>query len=136
MRSAAAVVTIPEHLMDLVRRPIIATLATVMPDGQPQVTPVWMEYDGEHVIVNTARGRQKERNMQRNSLVTLCLFDPENPEAHWVELRGYVADSTEEGAYAMIKKLALKYRGKEEYTLPPGQVRVTYRIALTKVNGR
>lgn len=131
-----ASVTIPEHLIDLVRRPIIATLATVMPGGQPQVTPVWMDYDGEHVIINTARGRQKDRNMQRDSLVTLCLFDPENPEEHWVELRGYVADSTEEGAYAMIKTLALKYRGKEAYDLPPGQVRVTYRIALTKVNGR
>lgn len=131
-----ALVTIPENLMDLVRKPIVAALATVMPGGQPQVTPVWIDYDGEYVIVNTARGRQKDRNMQRQALVTLCLFDPDNPEAHWAELRGYVADSTEEGAYATIKKLALKYRGKEEYALPPGQVRVNYRIALTKVNGK
>ena len=128
-------VRIPEHLMDLVRKPIVAALATVMPGGQPQVTPVWLDYDGEHVIINTARGRQKDRNMQRDALVTLCLFDPDETE-HWAELRGYVVDWTEEGGHAMIKKLALKYRGKEEYILPPGQVRVTYKIALTKVNGK
>jgi len=129
------VVTIPENVMDLIRKPVVAALATVMPGGQLQLTPVWMDYDGQHVIVNTARGRQKDRNMQHNSLVTLLLIDPKDPH-HWVELRGRVAESTEEDGYAMIKKLALKYRGKEEYDLPPGQVRVTYRIALTKVNGQ
>lgn len=127
-------VTIPDNLMDLFRRPIVATLATVMPDGQPQLTPIWTDFDGEYVIVNTARGRQKDRNMQRNARVTLLLIDPQNPH-HWAELRGCIAEVTEEGAYAMIKKLALKYRGKEEYDLPPGQVRVTYKVALTRVNG-
>ncbi len=134
MTDTTAAAAIPENLMDLFRRPVVATLATMMPDGQPQLTPVWLDYDGEHVIVNTARGRQKDRNMQRNVRVTLLLIDPQDPH-HWAELRGYIADSTEEGAYAMIKKLALKYRGKEEYDLPPGQVRVTYKVALTRVNG-
>lgn len=134
MAEKTVTASIPDELMDLFRRPILAALATVMPSGQPQLTPVWTEYDGQHVIVNTARGRQKDRNMQVGARVTLLLIDPQDPH-HWVELRGYVAESTEEGGYAMIKKLALKYRGKEEYDLPPGQVRVTKKIALTKVNG-
>ncbi|MCC7209909.1 MAG: PPOX class F420-dependent oxidoreductase [Anaerolineae bacterium] len=135
MSDTTATASIPDNLMDLFRRPIVATLATIMPNGQPQLTPVWVDYDGEHVIVNTARGRQKDRNMQRNARVTLLLIDPENPH-HWAELRGYITESTEEGAYGMIKKLALKYRGKEEYSLPPGEVRVTYKVALTRVNGQ
>lgn len=135
MMDTTATARIPDNLMDLFCRPIVATLGTVMPDGHPQLTPVWVDYDGEHVIVNTARGRQKDRNMQRNARVTLLLIDPENPY-HWAELRGCIAESTEEGAFAMIKKLALKYRGKEEYDLPPGEVRVTYKVALIRVNGR
>jgi PPOX class probable F420-dependent enzyme len=127
-------VAIPEKIMDLVERPIVAALATIMPSGAPQVTPVWMTYDGSHVIVNTARGRQKDRNMAPGSKVTLLLLDPQNPY-HWGELRGTVEVETEEGAYEVIKDLALKYRGVREYPQNPGEVRVTYKIALEKVNG-
>ncbi|MBE2195075.1 MAG: PPOX class F420-dependent oxidoreductase [Anaerolinea sp.] len=127
---------IPDHLKDLFsfERPIVCALGTVMPSGQPQLTPVWFDYDGTHLIINTARGRQKDRNMTRNAKVTILILDPQNP-MHWAEVRGYVDEATEVGGHAMIKRLALKYRGKEEYNLPEGQVRVTYKIAVTKVNG-
>lgn len=128
-------ITVPDNLKDLFTRPIVCSLATVMPDGQPQVTPVWFDYDGEHIIVNTARGRQKDRNMKRDSKVTVLVVDPQN-QYHWAEARGVVTEVTEEGAHDVIKKLALKYRGVEEYTLGEGEVRVTYKIAITKLNGR
>jgi PPOX class probable F420-dependent enzyme len=124
----------PEKLQDLVERPIVAALATIMPSGAPQVTPVWFMHDGTHIIINTARGRQKDRNMQPGSKVTLSVIDPQNPY-HWAELRGTIESETEEGAFEVIKDLALKYRGKREYPQNPGEVRVTYKIALDKVNG-
>ncbi len=128
-------VSLPENLRDLFTRPIACSLATVMPDGQPQVTPVWFDFDGEHIIVNTARGRQKDRNMRRDAKVTVLIIDPEN-QYHWAEVRGVIAEATEEGAHDVIKKLALKYRGREEYELAEGEVRVTYKIAMQKINGR
>ncbi|GAB4551325.1 MAG: hypothetical protein OHK0023_18130 [Anaerolineae bacterium] len=128
-------INVPENLKDLFTRPIVCSLATVMPDGQPQVTPVWFDYDGEHIIINTARGRQKDRNMKRDAKVTILVVDPQN-QYHWAEARGVVAEVTEEDAHAVIKKLALKYRGVEEYTLGEGEVRVTYKITITKLNGR
>jgi PPOX class probable F420-dependent enzyme len=131
-----APVEIPENLRDLFQfsNPIVVALATVNPDGQPQVTPVWFDFDGQYIIVNTARGRQKDRNMERDSRVTLMILDPRNMY-HWAEVRGNVAEITEEGGHDVIKRLALKYRGKEEYELKPGEVRVTYRIAIEKING-
>jgi PPOX class probable F420-dependent enzyme len=126
-------VPIPDNLRDLLDRPITAGLATLMPDGQPQVTPVWVTYDENHVIINSARGRQKDRNMQYHSKVTLLLIDPDNAD-HWLELRGFIDEITEKDADDMIRQLAKKYRGKAEFdTL--GKTRVTYKIALTKVNG-
>jgi PPOX class probable F420-dependent enzyme len=127
-------IKIPENLQDLFKKPIVCALATLMPDGQPQVTPVWFDYDGEHLIINTARGRQKDRNLSKGAKVTALIIDPQNP-FHWAEVRGQVAEETEENAHAVIKKLALKYQGKEEYSLKPGEVRVTYKIAIKKING-
>mgnify|MGYP005840943283 CR=1 FL=1 len=126
--------TIPDGLRDLLDRPIVAALATLMPDGHPQVTPVWFMYDGEHIVVNTARGRQKDRNMKRDTKVTLLIIDPQN-QYHWAELRGTIVEVTEEGAYEVIKALAKRYTGRATFTLSPGEVRVTYKIALQKVNG-
>ncbi|MCC7448452.1 MAG: PPOX class F420-dependent oxidoreductase [Anaerolineae bacterium] len=125
--------SIPEKLRDLFDKPIVAGLATLMPDGQPQVTPVWVDYDDEYVRVNTARGRQKDRNMTKRAKVTLLLVDPTNAY-HWAEVRGHIADVTEDGAVAHIHQLSHKYRGKD-YDLPPQQVRVMYKITVDKVNG-
>lgn len=125
---------IPENLKDLLEKPIVCALATLMPDGAPQVTPVWFLWDGSHMVINTARGRRKDKNLKPGAKATIMIIDPQDPY-HWMELRGHVSDETEVGAHDVIKRLALRYRGKEEYPLGPGEVRVTYKIAVEKVNG-
>ena len=124
--------TIPEKFLDLFQKKAFASLATVMPDGSPQVTPVWVDYDGNHVIVNSARGRQKDKNMQRNAKVALSILDPDNPY-RYLEIRGKVDEITEQGAEAHIDKMAQKYFGKDKYPYRrDGEVRVLYKIAPTK----
>src|SRR5436853_4550121 len=95
---------IPEKYADLFKKKAFANLATVMPDGTPQVTPVWVDYDGSHVLVNSARGRQKDKNMKENSAVSLSILDPDNPY-RYLEVRGRVEEVTEEGASDHIDKM-------------------------------
>lgn len=128
-------ITISEKLKDLFDRPIVCALATVMPSGQPQVTPVWWMYDGTHAIINTARGRQKDRNMGRDAKVTLLVIDPKD-SGHWVELRGHIVDITEEGANEVIETLSMRYEGHKFRGMEAGEVRVTYKIAVDKLNGQ
>lgn len=119
---------IPEKFRDLFSKPAFANLATIMPNGSPQVTPVWLDYDGKHLIVNSAKGRQKDRNMRREPRVSLAIMDPENPY-RYLEVRGRVAEITEKGADAHIDKMAKKYLGKDKYPgRAPGEVRVLYKI--------
>ncbi|MFP5261250.1 MAG: PPOX class F420-dependent oxidoreductase [Blastocatellia bacterium] len=119
---------IPEKYIDLFDKKAFANLATVMPDGTPQVTPVWVDYDGTHLVVNSARGRRKDKNIQRNSSVALSIMDPDNPY-RYLEVRGRVADITEEGADDHIDKMAKKYIGEDRYPWrQPGEVRVIYKI--------
>jgi PPOX class probable F420-dependent enzyme len=119
---------IPEKYKDLFDKKAFAALATVMPDGAPQVTPVWVDYDGEHVIVNSARGRRKDKNMQRNATVALAITDPDNPY-RYLEVRGKVAEITEQGADQHIDKMAKKYLGLDKYPgRQAGEVRVMYKI--------
>jgi PPOX class probable F420-dependent enzyme len=124
---------LPQYALELLKKPIICALATAMPNGQPQVTPVWFDYDGEHIRINTARGRQKDRNMTRNAKVTAFFIDPTNMH-RWAEIRGRVADITEEGADAHINALSHRYNGKD-FTFRPDQTRVIYKIVPEKVNG-
>ena len=120
--------TIPERYRDLFAKKAFAHLATMMPDGSPQVTPVWWDYDGTHIRVNSAKGRVKDRNMRHNKKVALSIMDPENPYRH-LSLRGEVEEVTEQGADAHIDLLAKKYLGKEKYPYrQPGEVRVIYKI--------
>ncbi len=120
--------SIPEKYLDLFQKRAFANLATLMPDGQPQVTPVWCDWDGRHVLVNTAAGRQKDRNMRRDPRVSLAILDPENPY-RYVEIRGRVAERTQEGAAAHIDKMAKKYLDKDKYPYAqPGEVRVLFKI--------
>src|SRR6266699_474588 len=98
---------IPDKFHDLFNKKGFAHLATLMPDGSPQVTPVWVDFDGTHVIVNSARGRQKEKNLQKNSRVALSILDPDNPY-RYLEIRGKVDTITEEGADEHIDKMAKK----------------------------
>jgi PPOX class probable F420-dependent enzyme len=122
---------IPEKYKDLFEKKAFANLATVMPNGSPQVTPVWVDYDGNYVLVNSARGRQKDKNMKQNSTVALSILDPDNPY-RYLEVRGNVAEITEEGAAEHIDKMAKKYMGVEKYPYrQEGEVRVLYKIEPT-----
>src|SRR5437868_15019959 len=123
---------IPEKYIDLFDKKAFANLATMMPDGSPQVTPVWVDFDGTHVIVNSAKGRQKDKNMRQNSRVALSIFDPDNPY-RYIEIRGKVAEITEEGADQHIDKLAQNEMGNDKYPFRrPDEVRVLYKIAPSK----
>ena len=125
--------TIPENFHDLFQKKAFAQLATIMHDGTPQVTPVWCEFDGTNVVVNSAKGRTKDRNMRRNSNVALSIQDPENPYRH-LALKGKVVEITEDGADAHIDKLSKKYTGKDVYpNRRPGEVRVIYRISPERI---
>ena len=124
---------IPETFSDLFQKKAFAQLATLMSDGSPQVTPVWCEFDGKHVVINSAKGRTKDVNMRRNPTVALSIQDPDNPYRHLC-LKGKVVEITEKGADAHIDKLSKKYIGKDVYpNRRPGEVRVIYRILPEKI---
>ena len=113
----------------------IAALATVMSDGTPQLTPVWFDYDGKAIHVNTAQGRVKARNMREGARVAVMIVDPDNPY-RYVQIRGRVARATENGADAHIDMLAKKYLGKDRYPFrQPGEVRIRYEIEPLAVQG-
>jgi PPOX class probable F420-dependent enzyme len=119
---------IPEKYRDLFQKRAFASLSTLMPDGRPQVTPVWCDFDGEHIIFNSARGRQKDKNVRRDPRVALALMDPENPY-RYLEIRGRVVEITEDGASEHIDKMAKKYLGVDKYPYgQPGEVRVLYKV--------
>ena len=120
---------IPEKFRDLVTtKKAFADLATVSPEGQPYVSPVWVDADGDRILVNSAKGRIKDRHMRKNARVALSILDPDNPYRH-LAIRGRVAEITEKGADAHIDKLAKKYLGRDTYPFrKPGEVRVIYAI--------
>lgn len=119
---------IPAAFLDLFKVKAFGHLGTLMPDGSPQVTPVWVDYDGKHVLVNTAAERQKDRNMQRDGRVAISIIDPENAY-RYIEVRGTVVERTFEGADAHIDSMAKKYIGKDKYPFgQPGEVRVIFKI--------
>ena len=119
---------IPEKYRDLFTKKAFASLATLMPDGRPQVTPVWCDVEGDLVIINTAKGRQKDRNLRRDPRVALSIIDPDNPY-RYLELRGQVVEITEQGAAAHIDKMAKKYLGVDKYPYKnPDEVRVMFKI--------
>lgn len=120
--------TIPQAFLDLFATKAFAHLVTLMPDGSPQVSPVWCALEDELVVVNSAKGRQKDRNLRRDPRVALSIQDPENPY-RYLEVRGRVVQITESGAEESIDRLAQRYMGVPRYPLrKPGEVRVLYRI--------
>jgi PPOX class probable F420-dependent enzyme len=134
----AGTVTISETYRDLLERPIIISLVTLMPDNQPQASAVWFSFDGTHVWINTARGRQKDRNMTARPQVTMLWIDPDDPY-RYLEIRGVVDEITEDGALEHINQLARRYRGnnKDYYAKNPErrgkETRVIYKILPTRV---
>ena len=108
--------SIPEEFHDLFEKRTFAHLSTLTPDGTPHSTPVWVDYDADadRVLVNTARGRHKERNVRANPKVGVSMCDPDDPY-RYVSVQGEVADLTEDGAVEHIDELAGRYMGLEEY---------------------
>jgi PPOX class probable F420-dependent enzyme len=125
---------IPDTYLDLFQqKKAFAHLATMMPDGTPQVTPVWFDYADGAIRVNTAKGRVKARNMKEGAPVALSIMDPDNAY-RYVQVRGRVRRATEAGAAAHIDSLAKKYLGKDKYPFAqPGEVRVMYEIEPQRV---
>jgi len=127
--------TIPATYSDLVTTKLaLAHLATLNPDGSPQVTPVWIDFDGTNILVNTARGRVKARNVAREPRVALSITDPDN-SYRYLGIQGRVVELTERGGDAHIDKMAKKYLGKDTYPFrTPGEVRLIVKIAPEKVH--
>jgi PPOX class probable F420-dependent enzyme len=119
---------------DLFEKKAFGYLATIMPDGSPQVTPVWVDFDGTHVRFNSARGRVKDKNIRRDPRVSITIQDPENPY-RYLQIRGRVTEITEKGADEHANKLSQKYVGKLVYQKrSPDEVRVLYRVEPLKVS--
>jgi PPOX class probable F420-dependent enzyme len=126
-------VDLPDPLLDLLRRPSPCFLATLMPDGSPQVTQTWVDTDGRHVLVNTVEGHQKVRNVRRDPRVALDVADPDDVSSY-VQVRGRVVEVTPDGAAEHIEQLAQRYLGRP-YPWFGGrdQVRVLLRIEADTV---
>ena len=125
---------IPNEFRDLFEKKAFAHLATVMEDGTPQVTPVWVDYDGKNVLVNTAKGRVKHRNLERNPRVALSIADPDNPY-RYLGIQGRVSEMTETDADAHIDRMAKKYLNKDKYPFrQPGEMRILLKITPSRVH--
>ncbi len=125
-------VPVPESHKDLFQKKAFGSFTTLMPDGSPQTTPVWVDFADGKVIVNTALGRQKDKNVRHDPRVAITLIDPENPY-RYLEVRGKVDEITTEGATAHIDKMAKKYMGVDKYPYAqPGEQRVLFKITPQK----
>ncbi len=130
--------TIPDAYQDLLidETKAFAFLATLMKDGSPQVTPIWFDVEDEHILLNTAEGRLKEKNMRNRPQIALCIADPKNPY-RYIESRGRVVGHTKQGAEEHIDKLNMKYHGNPHYpNHDPAQPRVIFKIKPEKVHAQ
>jgi len=120
--------TIPDDFKDLLtdEKRAMAYLATIMKDGSPQLTALWFSWDGSHILINSAAGRVKDRNMRQRPSVAILIQDREN-NLRYIQVRGKVVEITEEGALDHINRLSLKYDGIP-WKKVDGQTRVTYKI--------
>lgn len=118
---------IPESYQDLLHSKALAMLATTGADGAPQVTPVWFDWDGEHIVFSTARGRQKDRNIGRQPRVAVAIVDPANIY-RYIQIRGVIASAKDASDSSDIDRLATKYTGAPYKWAKPGEQRVTYKV--------
>ena len=117
-----------QDFADVFKKRSFAHLTTMMIDGSPHASPVWVDYDGKHVIINSAKGRVKDKNMRRDPRVAISIQDPDNP-GRFLGIRGQVVDITENGAEAHIDAMAKKYLDVDKYPYKQhGEVRVLYKI--------
>ena len=105
---------LPDKVKKMLGKKAFVHLATVMPDGGPQVSAVWVDVDGDTILVNSAEGRLKDKNLHGDKRVALSVVDPDNPYQS-ISIRGRVTDITTQGADAHIDKMAKKYMGKDKY---------------------
>lgn len=124
---------IPQSHADILDKPAFAHLSTLMPDGSPQASAVWVDTDGPAILINTAEGRLKDRNVRRDPRVAISVTDPENPYRSLM-IRGRVTKISNDGADEHINRMAKKYMGVDEYPFrQPGEVRVLYYIEPERV---
>ena len=120
--------TLSTKARELIARPVLASLTTLAKDGSPQVTPLWIDRDGDDLLFNTARGRVKARHVENDPRVVVSVVDPDDPY-NVVALRGTVIDITTDGADAHIDALAKKYLGVDSYPMrQEGEVRIKVRV--------
>ena len=125
---------IPEEALPLLEGRHLAHVATVMADGSPQVTPIWIDHEGNTIVFNTATGRIKPRNLERDPRVSLSVIDAENPYAP-LTVRGRVVEMTTEGADEHIDALSSRYIDEDPYPFrQPGEERLIVRIEPEKVS--
>jgi PPOX class probable F420-dependent enzyme len=127
------VVKLTEEQAQLFKEPNYATVATIRGDGSAQLTPVWIDWDGEHVVFNTAEGRAKPRNIRRRPVASVQVMDRDDPY-RWVSVTG-PAEIVEEGAEEHIHELSRRYRGRD-YDLDPSQKRLIVRVKPERVTVR
>jgi PPOX class probable F420-dependent enzyme len=126
-------VQLSERARELISAKNLGSIATIMPNGSPHVVPVWIDLDGNDVLVNTAEGRQKLKNIRRDPRVAMDVVNLENPY-EMIALRGHVVEVTHEGADAHIDKLAKKYLGRDTYPFrQPDEQRVIIRIETERL---
>lgn len=127
--------SIPESHNDLLRdeKRALAIVATIMPDGSPQATPVWFDMDGGFLCFNTARGRVKDRNLSARPQTAIVIIDPDNPY-RYMQIRGSVQETTGEEARQHTDRLAGKYTGKAKFENYQGEERVKYCVQIESVN--
>jgi PPOX class probable F420-dependent enzyme len=125
---------IPADYHDLFEKPTIAHLSTLLPDGAPHSAPVWIDHDAEtdRLLVNTERGRRKEKNVRNDPRVAVSMTDPDNPY-RMLSVRGEVAELTTDGAREHIDELARRYTGADEYQTPIQTERIILTIEVEHV---
>lgn len=123
---------IPNTHLDILQKASFANIATVDADGTPQVTPVWIDYDQGYFLLNSAKGRKKDRNLRANPQVALSIVDKDDPY-RYIGIQGQVVEISEQGAVEHIHKLSRKYVGHDYTGLTPGQERVIYKIEPDRV---
>ena len=125
-------ITIPEAFHDLLDGPVVVQLATVMPDGQPQVTPIWIGRNGNELWANTAIGRRKDKNLRNRPMATVAVLDPENPY-RWIELRCKVTEIVEgQAAHDHIDDLSQLYFGRG-FNFSTGEQRVIFKLTPFRI---
>ena len=124
--------SIPDDTLDLFEKPAIATIATMLPNGHPQVTPVWADYDGTYVLVVTRKGTRKHKNVDHDPTVTVTIIDPDD-NYRYVEVRGEVEKMPEEGALEFSDRQARRYWGVDEYPFERDTPRVLFHIRPERV---